>query len=200
MMSRHEADRPSRWLWVAGVIAAALLVGYAAYLITPKPGGTTSATTPTTTTVPSASETTPTAPTPEHSTSSPTRPTAPASSQPPPPSHATPHASPTHPSAVAGTPTPPKPTPPSTAPHTTEELHSRYNAGRPNSHPLARYPGMDGYAQEVAERAVACDRDQYAYISCGYSYPEAAPEPYSLAYDKLGIGYYNGYWVVVLNS
>lgn len=85
--------------------------------------------------------------------------------------------------------------------------------------PLARYPGMDGTAQEWAEemarRDVLMHRPTvYPYsgevIASGTDSPQRVLQLWlnspphkdivlNPSYDKLGVGYADGYWIMVLN-
>lgn len=94
----------------------------------------------------------------------------------------------------------PKPTPSATPVSITEQLRKLLVEQRGGT-PIARYTGMDAFAQDQAEHGPPAFRGQYASVTAvlADTPSEAAPLITTDGYDKIGIGYDDGYWVIVLN-
>lgn len=70
---------------------------------------------------------------------------------------------------------------------------------------LPRYTGMDAWAQGLADRHAPLDKGAYAAVLGGDQVssdfgPYVKSYAATFGYTKVGIGYSNGYWVVVLNT
>lgn len=69
--------------------------------------------------------------------------------------------------------------------------------------PLQRYVSMDAFAQDEADAGGPAFRGPYARVAVAQA--DTAREAYLLVstatngYTNIGIGYHDGYWVVVLN-
>lgn len=65
--------------------------------------------------------------------------------------------------------------------------------------PLARYTGMDAYAEQQADAHTLVGSPDYAAIVSSTDGVTWDAYAYELDYAKAGIGYHDGYWVLVLN-
>lgn len=70
---------------------------------------------------------------------------------------------------------------------------------------LPRYTGMDAWAQDIADRHAPLDKGVYAEVDGGHQPGtvlalQVKASALLHGYHKIGIGYDNGYWVVVLKN
>lgn len=89
-----------------------------------------------------------------------------------------------------------KPTPAPANP--TGDLYQRLYANAP----IARYPGMDAYAQGLAERNVVSAGPYRQGVSATGTVDDAyrAFRPATNGYRMIGIGHSGDFWVIVLNN